>query len=122
MTANEMLCHLGDASEMVLMIRRRKQPLPPRRRPVMRLVWLWLPIPWPHGIPTNPMHDPKAEGTRPSEFERDRARAIDALERIASAEEGTLEPVHGNFGTMTVRDWHRWAYRHTNYHLRQFGH
>jgi hypothetical protein len=28
---------------------------------------------------------------------------------------------HGRFGTMTTRDWHRWAYRHTDHHLRQFG-
>jgi hypothetical protein len=25
------------------------------------------------------------------------------------------------FGTMSSRDWQRWAYRHTNHHLRQFG-
>jgi hypothetical protein len=121
MTAHEMLCHLGDAAEMVLFIRRRREPLPARRRPLMKCVWLWSPVPWPHGVPTNPMHDPKAQGTRPSEFERDRARAIAALERIASAEDGTLEPVHGSFGTMSVRDWQRWAYRHTKHHLRQFG-
>jgi hypothetical protein len=28
---------------------------------------------------------------------------------------------HGAFGPMTPADWHRWAYRHTDHHLRQFG-
>jgi hypothetical protein len=28
---------------------------------------------------------------------------------------------HGLFGTMSLRDWQRWAYRHTNHHLRRFG-
>ena len=43
------------------------------------------------------------------------------IERIAVASGDALEPMHGNFGTMSVRDWQRWAYRHTNHHLRQFG-
>jgi hypothetical protein len=67
------------------------------------------------------MHDPKAEGTRPSSFDQDLQRAAAGLEGIASAGPGTLEPVHGFFGTMSVSDWQRWAYKHTDHHLRQFG-
>ena len=33
----------------------------------------------------------------------------------------TLEPAHGFFGIMSLADWHRWAYKHTDHHLRQFG-
>ena len=67
------------------------------------------------------MHDPKADGTRPSDFDRDLVRAIAGLKGIASAAPRDLEPVHGIFGTMSLRDWQRWAYRHTHHHLRQFG-
>jgi hypothetical protein len=67
------------------------------------------------------MHDPKADGTQPSAFVQDLARAIAGLEGIASAKPDTLEPVHGLFGTMSVSDWQRWAYKHTDHHLRQFG-
>jgi hypothetical protein len=67
------------------------------------------------------MHDPKADGTRPSVFDADLERAIAGLEGIAAASATALEPVHGVFGTMSVRDWQRWAYRHTDHHLRQFG-
>jgi hypothetical protein len=28
---------------------------------------------------------------------------------------------HAVFGAMTATDWYRWAYRHTDHHLRQFG-
>ena len=28
---------------------------------------------------------------------------------------------HGLFGTRTTRDWQRWAYKHTDHHLTQFG-
>lgn len=67
------------------------------------------------------MHDPKAGGTRPSVFEQDRARAVFGLEGIAAARPDTLEAAHGFFGTMSVSDWQRWAYKHTDHHLRQFG-
>ena len=121
LTAHEMLCHLGDAAAMVLRVRPRPEPIPARRRVIAKGLWLWTPIPLPHGVKTNPMHDPRADGTRPSDFERDRTRALDGIEGIAAARTDTLEPAHGMFGTMSVRDWQRWAYRHTDYHLRQFG-
>ena len=121
LTPHEMLCHLGDATAMVLGTRPRKQPVRVRRRLMVKGLALWSPIPWPHGWPTNPQHDPKAEGTRPSEFAKDLARAISGIERIAAATPDALDPAHGVFGTMSVLDWQRWAYRHTDHHLRQFG-
>ena len=121
LTPHEMLCHLGDAAAMVLRTRPRKAPVPERSRPIVKSVVLWSPIPWPHGWPTNPMHDPKAEGTRPSDFIKDLSRAVAGIEGIARAAANDLERVHGLFGTMSLRDWQRWAYRHTNHHLRQFG-
>ena len=90
LTPHELLCHLADATEMVTCAR------------------------------PSPMHDPRAEGTRPSQFEKDRARLLEAMDALAAAD-GSLEPSHGLFGDMSARDWQRWSYRHTDYHLRQFG-
>jgi hypothetical protein len=67
------------------------------------------------------MHDPRAEGTRPSMFAKDLARLLAGLDALAAATDGSLEPAHGFFGKMSTKDWQRWAYRHTDYHLRQFG-
>ena len=67
------------------------------------------------------MHDPKAGGTQPSVFASDLARAVGGLEGIAAASPDALEPVHGFFGWMSLSDWQRWAYKHTDHHLRQFG-
>jgi hypothetical protein len=121
LTAHQMLCHLGDATAMVLGERPRNTPARVRNRPLVKFLGLWSPLPWPHGWATNPQHNPMVAGTRPSDFSTDLSRALDGLERIASAAPGTLEPVHGFFGTMSVRDWQRWAYRHTTHHLKQFG-
>lgn len=120
LTPHEMLCHLGDATAMVLGDRPRTVPIAPRGRAIVRALMLWSPVPWPHGVPTNPRSDPRAEGTRPSDFGRDRDRAVDGLRRLA-APSGPLEPVHGIFGAMSAHAWQRWAYKHTDLHLRQFG-
>ncbi|MGH7710714.1 MAG: DinB family protein [Gemmatimonadaceae bacterium] len=121
LTPHEMLCHLGDSNEMVLGIRPRNNPVPPRRRIIMKLLGLWSPFRWPHGWRTNPQHDPRADGTRPSEFARDLQRAIAGIEGIARAGPDSLDRAHGFFGVMAVADWQRWAYKHTDHHLRQFG-
>jgi len=121
LTPHEMLCHLGDATAMVLRTRPRRQPVAHRQRRLLKLVALWTPIPWPHGRATSPMLDPKADGSRPAAFGDDRARALAGLEGVGAAKADTLEPAHGLFGTMSLADWQRWAYKHTDHHLRQFG-
>jgi hypothetical protein len=121
LTAHEMLCHLGDACEMVLRVRPRIKPVPLRRRPLLKWLALRMPNRWPRGVHTNPEQDPRLGGTRPSDFEFDRQRVLTALHRLARAEAATLEPAHGMLGIMSPRDWQRWAYKHTDYHLRQFG-
>ena len=120
LTPHEMLCHLGDASEMVLGVRPRRKPVRVRQRRIVKWLMLWSPIHWPHGWRTNPLHDPRIEGTRPSDFSRDLQRAIRGVEAIAAGR-SVVEPAHGLFGRMAVRDWQRWAYKHTDHHLRQFG-
>jgi hypothetical protein len=121
LTSHEMLCHLGDAAAMVLRTRPRTKPVPQRRRTAVKLLALWSPLRWPSGWATNPMHNPRAGGTRPSAFETDLARAIAGIEGIAAAAANALEPAHGDFGVMSREDWQRWAYKHTDHHLRQFG-
>lgn len=120
LTPHELLCHLADATEMVTCVRPRKHPVPRRTRRLLKWIGLWSALRWPRGRPTNPMHDPRAEGTRPSHFQKDLARLLAAMDALAAAD-GSLEPAHGLFGDMSARDWQRWSYRHTDYHLRQFG-
>ena len=117
LTPGEMLCHLADATASVL-----SGPAPARRaRPLVKWIALYVPLPWPHGVKTPPEVDPRQQGSRPGDFERDRERAIAGLRALAAAPAAALASTHSIFGSMSVRDWHRWAYRHTHHHLRQFG-
>jgi len=106
---------------MVLRFRPRPHAVPVRRRLIFKWLGLWSPLRWPHGWRTNPHQDPRINGTRPSRFEKDRQRALLGLRGIAAAHDASVEQAHGVFGKMSVADWQRWAYKHTDHHLRQFG-
>ena len=121
LTPQEMLCHLGDATSQVLGERPAVPPARERRRRFIKWFALSVPLPWPKGYPTRASLDPKRDGTKPAEFRADLDRAVTGLRRVAAAGPGELVPAHGVFGTMTTPDWHKWAYRHTDHHLRQFG-
>lgn len=122
LTPAEMLCHLGDAGDSVLGRR-----IPPgaqpsgRRRPLLKWLALYTPMPWPKGVPTRPGVNPREAGTRPGDFERDRVRVVEGLDALAAAPVEQLAPAHFLFGPMSRKDWHRWAFRHVDHHLRQFG-
>ena len=122
MSPAECLAHLGDSSDNVL----GRRDFPPSRAPrgaaLMKWIALYAPLPWPRGRIVGPSRtDPRREGSRPGDFERDRERVIEGLRALAAAADADVTKVHPSFGAMTLRDWHRWAYRHVEHHLRQFG-
>ena len=122
LTPGEMLCHLGDAADGVL--GRRVPPGPAvlgTPRPFFKWLFLTSPMRWPKGIETRPGVNPRKEGTRPTDFELDRARVVAGLHALAAATSEGLSPAHFVFGPMSPKDWHRWAWRHMDHHLRQFG-
>src|ERR1041385_8230581 len=73
------------------------------------------------GVKPRPGVDPHQQGTRPGDFQLDRARAIAGLDQLAAGPPRTLPRVHFMVGPMSQKDWHRWAYKHVDHHLRQFG-
>lgn len=122
LTPAELLCHLGDTCESVLGV--RVPPGPPasgKPRPFLKWLILYSPVPWPKGARTRPGVDPRREGSRPAEFEQDRARVLEGLDRLAAAPAERLAGNHFMVGPMSRKDWHRWAYKHVDHHLRQFG-
>jgi hypothetical protein len=116
-----MVCHLADSFRVAL----GEREAAPRTGPLQRTLLKWFalnaPIPWPPGIPTTPEVDAERQGTRPSDFAADLGQALALLERIAGAGKGLEGRAHPVFGPLTRAGWLRWAYLHTDHHLRQFG-
>lgn len=119
MTAGEMVCHLADAHAAVKDPDGRRPA--PRWRPVVKWIALYAPLAWPKGFKAPARIDQRKEGTKPVAFEADRQRAVDTLLALAVAKPNAWPPNHAVFGTLSAAEWHRWAYRHTDHHLRQFG-
>jgi hypothetical protein len=119
MSAHQMICHLGDA---MLVATGEKVVTPrtgPLQRTVIKLIALYFPARWPTGIATPAEIDQQVGGTKPQEFERDVRDLETRLRRFA--EKQPICPAHPIFGPMSRKAWLRWAYLHTDHHLRQFG-
>ena len=102
MTPHEMLCHLADSFSAVLGDLRVSSNETWLSRTVVKWIALHTSLPWPHGVSTRPEVDPKRDGTKPVEFERDRKTVVDLIR-------------------MTRDEWLLWGYGHVDHHLRQFG-
>lgn len=120
MTAHQMVCHLGDAFLMMTGERRASDATGLLQRTLIKWIALYGPLHWPAGIPTRPEVDQMAGGTRPEQFIADVARVETLMQRAASAADCDARP-HPIFGRMSEAAWMRWAYLHTDHHLRQFG-
>lgn len=121
MSPHQAICHLSDAFRMALG-ERPCAPVAGRFKQLVKLVALYAPLRWPRGaIQTVPEAEQGRGGTPPMEFDRDRAALVALMERFATSAAHALAPTHPMFDRMTATDWGRWAYRHVDHHLRQFG-
>jgi hypothetical protein len=121
MSAHQMVCHLGDAFRMALGQKAVSQASGPLQRTIVKWFALYVPLPWPPGIPTRPEVDPFREGTAPDEFAAD-VTQLEAIVEMFTSETRSLDrQVHPIFGSLSDAAWLRWGYRHMDHHLRQFG-
>jgi len=120
MSASQMLCHLSDSFRAALGEKRVSPATGVLQRTVVKWYALYVPIPWPQGLPTRPEMDQGAGGTPPGDFERDRAGLLLLTERFCAADPG-LKWRHPIFGELTDSERMRWGYLHMDHHLRQFG-
>jgi hypothetical protein len=119
MTPHEMLCHLGDSFSAMLGERVASPKETWLSRTLVKWIALHTSLPWPKGVPTRPEVNPKENGTKPTEFERDRARALELMQRFVKPD--ARYAGHPMFGALTREEWMRWGYAHVDHHLRQFG-
>jgi DinB family protein len=118
MNAQQMALHVGDACAAVL--KQRPFAAKPRGGPagLRRVLMLSLPR-MPRGIRTGA--DPAARVVDQAAFGGDVERAVSLLQQLAAAPPDALADRHPIFGPMARPHWMRWAFLHTDHHLRQFG-
>jgi len=121
MSSHQMVCHLADGFRMVIGQKPVSAATGLLQRTIIKCYALYVPLPWPAGIPTSPEIDQEGEGTRPTDFAADVAQ-LEALVELFTGRTRSLDrQCHPTFGTMSDAAWLRWGYVHMDHHLRQFG-
>lgn len=120
MSAHQMICHCADALRMATGELTVSEATGPLQRTLIKWSALYLPLRWPPGFPTRPEIDQhRGRGTQPTAFASD---VDDVAARLAFvATHHVTCKAHPIFGPLSQRAWRRWAYLHTDHHLRQFG-
>ncbi len=121
MSAHQMVCHLADWSRLALGQKAVSPATGVMQRTFLKVVVLYVPLPWPHGIRTSPEVDQERGGTRPVDFAADVAQAEALLERVTAPTRNLDRRSHPVFGPMSDAAWLRLGYLHSDHHLRQFG-
>ena len=119
MNGQQMARHLGDASEAVLKLRPFASRARGKPSPLRKFLLLHVLRQMPRGIRAGA--DPAGAAVDPANFPADVERAVSLLRALAAAPPDGLIDGHPVLGPMSRANWMRWAYMHTDHHLRQFG-
>ncbi|MGB8478841.1 MAG: DUF1569 domain-containing protein [Acidobacteriaceae bacterium] len=120
MSVDQMICHLRDGFWVALGEKKVAMVQVPIPRATMKWIALQVPMEWRHGFKSAPEVAQDMDGTRPVEFESDRAGLLSVVDEFCRALPEPCVP-HPFFGDMNRDDWLRWGYLHADHHLRQFG-
>ena len=118
MTPHQMLVHLAVTHEAVLGRASFDTPVRASNRVIKAFV-LQLPMRWVRNL--NFGADPAGVALDPAAFTADRRRAAETLAELAGAEPRSFSTPRPILGPLSQSEWHRWAFLHTDHHLRQFG-
>lgn len=121
MSAHQMICHLADACRMAIGTKPVRGATGRVLPPLVKWIALYSPLRWRAGILTSPEIDQECDGTKPLDFAEDLTALEQLLEAMATRADGFEWAIHPVFGRMSHAEWLRWAYLHTDHHLRQFG-
>lgn len=122
MNVNQMLCHCADGLRGALgELEGKKDESSLLSRTALKCLVLYV-IPIPKEVPTSKRVDQvDGDGTRPTDFESDRATLIELIERIVNAPEGFEWSWHFKFGPLDRAEWSLLSGKHIDHHLKQFG-
>jgi len=121
MSAHQVICHLSESFLAPLGDRKvesMKRPLPAF---ALRFIFLSLPIKWTHGPKAAALGAVATDADAVAEFDADRKNLIQLFDRLIAMDDKSVCPPNPFFGAMNESQWKRWAWLHTDHHLRQFG-
>lgn len=117
LNARGALAHLHDAARMALGELAVKPKNLPIRYPPLKQLIIYV-VPFPKGAPTAP----ELVSRQADDWTAELAALESAVDRLVAKGASGSWPDHPAFGSMTHRAWGVLVYRHTDHHLRQFGH
>ncbi len=117
MNIGQMLCHVADQLRMALRDIPTSRPAGPLRLAPIRYLLIHV-LPWPRGRARAPA---EAFTTSATDWEADKTKVVELIERFGRASDADLAPTNPVFGRLTGHDWGVLSYRHLDHHLRQFG-
>ena len=122
MNAHEMLCHVADPIRDILGLREVKSSVPGVIKPFMKAILLSK-SPFGRNMPTIKVYKQgsKGLGTRPTNFQYDKAAFKDLINRFSSTGESYSFREHGGAGRLKREEHGYLLWKHTDHHLRQFG-
>lgn len=114
--APRMICHLDDGLGMALgYILPSSLHVSAVRRSLIKFLILYV-MRMPRNVPTAP----ELLSCAPGNFNADRQRVIERIEKLA-ATPNAIGPEHPFFGALTNDEWNILQWKHADHHLRQFG-
>lgn len=120
MNVGEMLCHCADGVKMST----GELPVADKSNFFLRIVVKPLIVhvlPMPKDAPTADEINPTIKGTKPEDFENDRRRLLENLEKLIALPADYSWAKHPAFGAMNRKQWGLLGHKHLDHHLRQFG-
>ncbi len=120
MNCNQAICHLTDQLRGALGEREWADQNKFIKKTLIKWLALYV-IQIPKNVPTMPEADQFKDGTKPTDFENDRATLMAYIEKFAGAPEDFRWSPHAAFGKMNRKEWNILTYKHLDHHLRQFG-
>jgi hypothetical protein len=119
MNVNQMVSHLVQSGDLPF-----DASLPDKSgfvsRTLIKPLVLYV-LPMPKDVKTSAQMNQQENGRRPTEFNADKALAIESVMRLGSLPLEHDCSYHPFFGKMSSREWGILGYKHIDHHLKQFG-
>lgn len=115
LSVSKMVCHLADQMRFALSSDSEVKVMKGPPMVVRHLIRLYLP--WPKGAPTIR----EMMVTDPQSLENDIRKASWLMDDFFHASDQQLWPNHPFFGPLDGKGWAKLTWRHSDYHLKQFG-